>query len=110
MASPGEAIHSYFEKRLHPVLTGFRVFRRKPLRSGFGREDAIHLQNRCNIFSTTDPYFKGFSKFVSSPHALRLHNEMYELLTSPQSKITLGRKRHDIIAFPFKLHREINCV
>jgi hypothetical protein len=65
-----------FEKILHPVLTDLRVFGREPLRGGFRRERAVHLTKRWKIFSTTDPYVKGFSRLVSSVDALWLHNEM----------------------------------
>ena len=43
-ASPGEKVFTYLEKLLHPMVAGFRVFRRKTLRGGFGRKGAVHLQ------------------------------------------------------------------
>src|SRR4030042_3820739 len=92
IASPCKKIFPYLKKILHPVLTGFKVFRREALRGGFRRERAVHLTKRWKIFSTTDPYFERFSRLVSFGDALWLHNEMdFEKgMASPQFFVSLG--------------------
>jgi hypothetical protein len=81
IVSPGEAVDAYFEKRLQPVLTGFRVLRRKPLGSRFGREVAVHLQNKREIIRTAHPYFKRLLKFVSPAKSFWLHNTQALVVT-----------------------------
>jgi hypothetical protein len=71
-------------------MTDFRVFRWEALRGGFRREHSVHLQKKWKVFSTTDPYFKGFSRFVSSGDALWFHKGRERLLPS---SLSLGVQR-----------------
>jgi hypothetical protein len=75
IAPPCEKILPNFEKLLHPAMTDLRVFGWEALGSRLRGERSIHLTKKRKVFSTTDAYLKGFSRFVGSGDTRRLHTE-----------------------------------